>query len=143
MFVVEGGGTIRLVLNGSTQPAAFLDISTDACVQADGCGSESGMFSMAFAPDYATSGLFYVFYTRDAAMQHDLVIREFQRSPTDPNDAIEASGRDVMVIPHPDASNHNGGQLQFGPDGLLYISTGDGGSTPQLAQSLTTRLGKG
>jgi glucose/arabinose dehydrogenase len=140
VYVVEAAGRIRLVINGATQATAFLDINSQVFDQAEG-SCECGMFSMAFAPDYATSGLFYVFYTRDAAMQHELVIREFQRG-ADPNDIDEGSGRDVLVIPHPSASNHNGGQLQFGPDGLLYISTGDGGSTPQNGQSVNTLLGK-
>lgn len=141
VYVVEGAGRIRLVVDGTTQAGDFLDITGDVCFSSDTCGSESGLFSMAFAPDYATTGLFYVFFTRDATPEHDLVIREFQRT-TDPNDIDEATGRDVIVIPHPDAANHNGGQLQFGPDGLLYISIGDGGSTPGNGQLLTTRLGK-
>jgi glucose/arabinose dehydrogenase len=142
IYVVEGAGRIRLIINGATQLTPFLDIAGDVCFSNEGCGGESGLFSMAFAPDYVSSGLFYVFYTRDVAVvQHELVIREFRRT-TDPNNIDEATGRDVLVIPHPDASNHNGGQLQFGPDGLLYISTGDGGSTPQNGQSTTTLLGK-
>ncbi|MGH2984108.1 MAG: PQQ-dependent sugar dehydrogenase [Solirubrobacterales bacterium] len=136
VYVVEAAGTIRLVENGVTRPTPFLEISSDVLD-----GGERGLFSMALAPDYATSGLFYVFFTRAATSQHDLVIREFRRT-TDPDDIDEGTGRDVIVIPHPDASNHNGGQLQFGPDGLLYISTGDGGSTPNLARSLNSRLGK-
>jgi glucose/arabinose dehydrogenase len=141
VYVVQGTGQIRLVVNGTTQAGNFLDINTDVFDRAEG-SCECGMFSMAFAPDYATSGLFYVFYTRDVpVVQHELVIREFRRT-TNPNNIDESTGRDVLVIPHPNASNHNGGQLQFGPDGLLYIATGDGGSTPQLGQSLTTLLGK-
>ena len=77
---------------------------------------------MAFAPDYATSGRFYVYYTaQDPA--GELTIAEYRRSA---NDVAEASGRIVLSIPHP-VGNHNGGQLQFGPDGYLYIATGDGG----------------
>jgi glucose/arabinose dehydrogenase len=146
VYVVEGAGRIRLVINGTPQAGYFLDINGDVCFSSDSpsCGGESGMFSIAFAPDYATTGLFYVFYTRNDTTpgnHHFLVIREFRRT-TDPNDINEATGRDVLVIPHPSASNHNGGQLQFGPDGYLYISTGDGGNTPQNGQSRTTLLGK-
>src|SRR5215207_9598779 len=68
VFVAEGDGTIRLVRNDVTQGAPFLDISGDVCSSADGCGGESGLFSMAFSPDYPVSGLFYVFYTRDSAV---------------------------------------------------------------------------
>ena len=85
---------------------------------------------MAFAPDYATSGLFYVFYTRDSAVsteQHYLRIEEFRRSAANPDVADPASRRIVLEIPHLETARHNGGQLQFGPDGLLYISVGDGG----------------
>jgi glucose/arabinose dehydrogenase len=142
VFVVEAPGTIRLVKDGVVQPTAFLDASADVFDIGEG-GCECGMFSMAFAPDYATNGRFYVFYTRDVLLsQHELVIREYRRSAGNPDLADPASARDVLVIPHPDASNHNGGQLAFGPDGHLYIATGDGGSTPQLAQSRTTMLGK-
>ncbi len=142
VFVSEGAGTIQLVKSGVTQPQPFLSIGDVRF--GGGCG-ECGLFSMAFAPDYATSGLFYVFYTRDdptAGNQHFLVIREYSRSAGDPDLADPASGRDVLVIPHFTATNHNGGQLQFGPDGFLYIATGDGGSTPENAQDLTSRLGK-
>jgi glucose/arabinose dehydrogenase len=145
VYVVEAAGRIRVVENGATQAGAFLDINGDVCAPGEGCGGESGMFSMALAPDYVTSGLFYVFYTRDATLQHDLVIREFRRT-TNQNDIDEtATGRDVLVIPHPDAVNHNGGQLQFGPDGYLYISTGDGGGSNDPgnnAQDVDSLLGK-
>jgi glucose/arabinose dehydrogenase len=125
VFVVEGGGTIRLVKNGVTQPTPFLDIGSDV-YRGSGCFySDCGLFSMALAPDYATSGLFYVFYTRapTGTEAFDLRIEEFRRSAADPDVADPASGRIVLEIP---SAAHNGGQLQFGPDGLLYISVGDG-----------------
>jgi glucose/arabinose dehydrogenase len=140
VYVVEAAGTIRLVEGGVTQPGAFLDISADVVD-----GGEAGLFSMAFAPDYASTGLFYVFYTRDVNPgTHDLVIREFRRT-TDPDDIDEGTGRDVLVIAHPTNTNHNGGQLQFGPDGHLYVATGDGGggNDPDAnAQDLNSLLGK-
>jgi Glucose / Sorbosone dehydrogenase len=98
---------------------------------------------MAFAPDYPSSGLFYVFYTRDVNPGlHYLRIEEFRRSASNPDLADPGSRRIVLEIPHLNADNHNGGQLQFGPDKLLYISTGDGGSTPGNGQSLGAPLGK-
>jgi hypothetical protein len=141
--VVEAGGTIRLVKDGVTQPTPFLTIPE---VYA-GCG-ECGLFSMAFAPDYATSGRFYVFYTRDSTVsdeQYYLRIEEFRSSTADPDVADLDSGRPVLEIPHLETEMHNGGQLQFGSDGLLYISVGDGG--PQgdpngNGQDTGTLLGK-
>jgi glucose/arabinose dehydrogenase len=148
VFVVEAEGTIQLVKDGITLDAPFLDISGDVCSSTDGCGAESGLFSMALAPDYATSGLFYVFYTRDSldpSEAHYLRIEEFRRSATDPDVADPASRRIVFEIPHLEGASHNGGQLQFGPDGLLYISVGDGvccGDPNGSGQNTGTLLGK-
>ena len=88
-------------------------------------GGERGLLSMAFAPDYAASGIFYVYYTRsqDGAIQVD----EFHRDAANPDIGDPATVRHVLTVPHPGESNHNGGQLQFGPDGMLYLGTGDGG----------------
>ena len=134
VFVDEARGTIRLIKNGVTQPTPFLDISSDV-YRGSGCYySDCGLFSMALAPDYATSGLFYVFYTRapTGTEAFDLRIEEFRRS-ADPDVADPASGRIVLEIPRENlpgggtpTAGHNAGQLQFGPDGLLYISVGDG-----------------
>lgn len=143
VFVVEGPGAIRLVKNGVTQSTPFLSIPGVYT----GC-NDCGLFSMAFAPDYATSGLFYVLYTRDSGLsdgRYYLRIEEFRRSAANPDVADLASRRIVLEIPHPDSTIHNGGQLQFGPDGLLYISVGDGG--PQgdpngNGQNTGTLLGK-
>jgi glucose/arabinose dehydrogenase len=145
VFVVERTGTIRLVRDGVTQDAPFLDISDNVCSPADGCGGESGLFSMAFAPDYSRSGLFYVFYTRDSAVPgeaHYLRIEEFRRSAVYPDVADPASRRIVLEIPHLENTSHNGGQLQFGRDGLLYISVGDGATGGNPSQSTETLLGK-
>jgi glucose/arabinose dehydrogenase len=148
VFVVEGGGTIRLVKDGVTQSAPFLDINADVLDLNEG-GCECGLLSIAFAPDYATSGVFYVLYTRDADPGfHYLRIQEFRRSATNPDVADPASGRVVIEIPHLGGLNHNAGQLQFGPDKLLYIWVGDGGgpSSPEPqspnAQNLSSPLGK-
>ena len=86
---------------------------------------ERGLLSAAFAPDYATSGQFYVYLTARPA--GEIQIWEYTRSAANPDVADPASGRMLLAIPHPDAANHNGGQVQFGPDGKLWLGTGDGG----------------
>jgi hypothetical protein len=130
VFVVELDGLVKIVGGGT-----FLDVtgSTNA-------NSEQGLLSIAFAPDYATSGRFYVFLTSSA--DGSLNVIEFRRSATDPNVADPATARTILTIPHASADNHNGGQLQFGPDGYLYVSTGDGGNTPENAPNLNSELGK-
>ena len=143
VFVVEGAGVIRLVRNGITATDPFLDIHED--VRFAGC-SECGLLSMAPAPDYETNGLFYVVYTVDVTPgDHDLRLMEFRRSSGDPDVADESSGRVVLEIQHRSNFNHNGGQLQFGPDGYLYWSTGDGGAggdPSDNAQDTQELLGK-
>jgi glucose/arabinose dehydrogenase len=136
LFVVERGGTIQVIHDGiRTQ---FLDIS--AFTTTDG---ERGLLSMAFDPNYPSNGLFYVYYTGDGTDSGgalgDIHIDEFHVSP-DPNLADPASRRTVWTFSH-GASNHNGGQLQFGPDGLLYISVGDNANGAN-AQSLASPYGK-
>ena len=93
-------------------------------------GGERGLLAMALDPNYATTGRFYVFYTRrdtGPGTLGDIVIARYQRSAGNPDVADPASATTIMVIEHSAASNHNGGQLAFGPNGFLYISTGDGG----------------
>jgi glucose/arabinose dehydrogenase len=143
VFVVEGGGRIRLVKDGVTQGTPFLNINGDVLDQGEG-GCECGLFSIAFAPDYASSGLFYVYYTRDVNPGlHSLRIEEFKRSASNPDVADLGSRRIVLDIGHPGADNHNGGQLQFGPDRFLYAATGDGGSGQSAnAQNPGSLLGK-
>lgn len=145
IFVVEARGRIRLVRGGVTQPAPFLNIEGDVLGTGEGGCDECGMFSMAPAPDYAQSGLFYVFYTRDdptIGNRHYLRVEEFRRASGDPEVANPASRRVVLEVPHLTAAHHNGGTLAFGPDGYLYLSTGDGGNTPDQARSPTSALGK-
>src|SRR5918999_1118143 len=146
LFVVEKAGRIRLVRNGGA-PTVFLDIAP----RVDSNDFERGLLSMAFAPDYATSGRFYVYYTSQeipgppAIANGTLMIVEFRRSAADPDVADPASARTVLAVPHPGFSNHNGGQLQFGPDGYLYVGTGDGGGgndPDDNAQDQNVLLGK-
>jgi glucose/arabinose dehydrogenase len=134
IFVVERGGTIRIVRDGVTLATPFLDLGA---LPTEG---ERGLLSMAFAPDYATSGLFYVYFT--APVTGALTIQERRRDPADPERADPAFARTLLSIPHDARSNHNGGQLQFGPDGMLYAATGDGGGGGDPAdngQNLTSR----
>jgi glucose/arabinose dehydrogenase len=134
-FVVQRGGTI-VIVRGRQQPRrTFLDISEN--VSTDG---EGGLLSMAFAPDYDSSGAFYVYYTdRQGYLQIDRFLRS-----SDPNRADPGSRRSVMRVPH-FRHNHKGGQLQFGPDGMLYAGFGDGGAggdPDENAQNLDRILGK-
>ncbi len=138
LFVVEKAGKIKIVINGQVQATPFLDI--DPLVHSG--GSEQGLLGLAFHPSYQTNGRFYVFYT-DEANQDDILSR-YQRAGADPTRADPASGRVLLHIADP-YSNHNGGMLAFGPDGYLYVGTGDGGSfgdPENRAQSLQELLGK-
>ncbi|MET0835133.1 MAG: PQQ-dependent sugar dehydrogenase, partial [Thermoleophilaceae bacterium] len=135
LFIAELGGHVRLRIG--SQVHDFLDI--DALVAT---GGEQGLLAVAVAPDYATSGRVFVFYT---ANDGDLTLDEVRRSATDPNRADPATRRNLLTIEHSAAGNHNGGQLQFGPDGYLYLSTGDGGGQGDPegdAQSVGSLLGK-
>ena len=87
------------------------------------------MLSLAFAPDYDTSGRFYVFYTSAAAGHFRLNIVEYRRSAADPLKADPASARPIFTVRH-DSPEHNGGQLQFGPDGMLWTGIGDNQISP-------------
>jgi glucose/arabinose dehydrogenase len=120
LFVVEQSGQIQVMRDEVQLGHAFLDIRGIV-----NFGGEQGVLSMAFAPDYATSGRFYVAFNNKNG---DVEIAEFQRSAGDATRADPGTRRVLLLIPHRGASNHNGGQLQFGPDGFLYISVGDGGN---------------
>ncbi|MBW4521164.1 MAG: PQQ-dependent sugar dehydrogenase [Scytolyngbya sp. HA4215-MV1] len=136
LFVVERNGHVRIVQNGAVLATPFLDISTQVRSQ----GQEQGLLGLAFAPDYASSGYFYVNYINSAG---NTVIARFHVS-SNPNVANAASEEIVLTIAQPFA-NHNGGKLAFGPDGYLYIGMGDGGGggDPQnLAQNPNSLLGK-
>jgi glucose/arabinose dehydrogenase len=137
LFVVEQPGRIKILVNGVLQPT-FLDI-TD---RVRSTGNEEGLLSLAFPPDYDSSNPnFYVYYTQ---LDGNNVVSRFSTSG-DPNLADPASEEKILVLPHPDYSNHNGGQLAFGADGYLYIGTGDGGGggDPQgNAQNPASLLGK-
>jgi glucose/arabinose dehydrogenase len=135
LFVVEQPGRVAVLSRGHKLSRPFLDLR--GAVGFD--GGERGLLSIAFAPDYATSKRFYVYYTDNAG---NIRIDEFKRRT--PTLAAAGSQREVIGIPHPEHANHNGGQLQFLGD-LLYFGTGDGGSAgdpPNNAQNKNVLLGK-
>jgi len=137
VMVVEQDGTIRVVRDGRVLDRPFLDIRNLVTG-----GGEQGLLSLAFAPDYNESGRFYVYYTDRSGDQR---VVEYERASADRADA--GSARLVLRMADSE-SNHNGGQLAFGPDGLLYIGTGDGGGAGDQhgrrgnAQDLGSLLGK-
>jgi glucose/arabinose dehydrogenase len=139
LFVVEQRGVIRVIDNGTLEPTPFLDISDQVQI-----ANETGLLGLAFAPDYAQSGLFYVYFNRHEA-NGNVYLEEFHRSAGDPDQADPYSGRVVLRIVKP-WENHNGGMLQFGPDGYLYVAVGDGDSgvlnpPGAFAQTLDDLLG--
>lgn len=145
MFVVERDGRIRIVAaSGNVLTTPFLDI--DDRVMAENY-VEEGLLGLAFPPDYAQSGSFYLYYTNNDGNNR---VARYQVS-ADPNVAMAAE-TEILTLSHPTHRNHNGGDLNFGPDGNLYIAPGDGGGgdddyggAPQLdndAQRLDSLLGK-
>jgi glucose/arabinose dehydrogenase len=140
LFVVEQTGRIRVLVGGRLRAAPFIDLSS----QVNSNGNEQGLLSMAFAPDYATSRRFYVYFTDKGSRER---IVEFKRGVKNASRAVLGSERVVMVMNDPE-ENHNGGQLQFGRDGFLYVGTGDGGGADDQhgargnGQDLGSPLGK-
>ena len=142
LFVVEQGGAIWIVKNGATLAVPFLDLGAIVL-----SGGEQGLLGMAFHPSYASNGRFYVSYTDSNGSS---VIRQYHVSA---NSDVADSANFITIFgpyPHPQA-NHNGGNLQFGPDGKLYFGLGDGGNFNDVgpghapegnAQSPATYLGK-
>jgi glucose/arabinose dehydrogenase len=138
VFVVQRTGQIGLMVNGHKQAQPFLDIGG----LVNSGGGEQGLLGLAFPPDYARSGRFYVDYTMG---NNDVRVAEYRRSARDPNRANPASARTVLTVDHRSFTNHNGGQLAFGPDGFLYVGVGDGGSEDDphnYGQNNTTLLAK-
>jgi len=137
IFVVEQGGTVRIVRDGKRLARPFLNISGSIS-----SGGERGLLSLAFAPDYRSSGRFYVYFT---AKNGDIRIVQYRRGSA--NRANLRKRRRLLSVSHP-AGNHNGGLVLFGPDGLLYAGLGDGGGAGDRhgargnAQNLGSLLGK-
>jgi glucose/arabinose dehydrogenase len=122
VFVLQRTGRVMLLRDGRKQSRPFLDIGAE--VYAAG-GAEQGLLGLAFAPDYPKTGLFYVDYT---VAGNDIEVVRYRRSAGDPDVADPRSARTVLRIDHHAYTNHNGGQLAFGPEGDLFVGVGDGGS---------------
>ncbi len=134
LFVVERNGRIRIVQNGALLAEPFLDLRSRVNFQ-----GERGMLSMAFDPQYASNGRFYVYYVD---LQGDVAIERFGSAPG--SNVAGSSEGIVLGIPH-GRSEHHGGLLEFGPDGMLYLATGDGaccGDPFDNGQDMSSLLGK-
>jgi glucose/arabinose dehydrogenase len=137
LFIVEQGGLIKVLQPGSNTPTVFLDITSRVL-----SGGERGLLGLAFSPQYSTSRRFFVYYTRQT--DGSIVIAEYHTSVSNPNIA-DSTETEILTIAHPNFANHNGGMIEFGADGYLYIGTGDGGSgndPPNNAQNINVLLGK-
>jgi glucose/arabinose dehydrogenase len=139
LFVVEREGTVRVIRNGTTLGKPFLDISD----QLNLSFNERGLLSIVFDPGYAKNRRFYVYYT--SLPDGDITVEQFQAEKGSKVVADPDSGREVISIPHGTYPNHNGGEVTFGPDGNMYLATGDGGfacDPSENAQNLDSLLGK-
>ncbi len=135
LFVVERAGVLKLRVG--TAVHEFLDITAQVSTE-----GERGLLAATAAPDYASSGRVFIYY---AGNDGDLRLDEVRRAAGDPTRADPATRRNLLTIEHSSESNHNGGQLLFGPDGRLHLSTGDGGGQGDPegdAQNLGSLLGK-
>lgn len=149
LFICEQTGKIKVIKDGKTLEAPFLNVSS----LLDGANkmySEKGLLGIAFHPKYKTNGKFYVYFSGPSANKesdHKSILAEYKVSASNPDIADPASHKIIMEIEQPE-SNHNGGQLAFGPDGFLYIGLGDGGGAGDKhgkggnGQSLNSFLGK-
>lgn len=141
LFVAEREGRICIVQSGVLLGTAFLDISSRVLPLV----GEDGLLSFTFDPKYSTNGFVYVHWIdKSVTANGDIVVERYQVSAANPN-ALRTPGEEVIRIPHPDATNHYGGHVFFGPDGVLYLSTGDGGGGNNQfrhAQDAASHLGK-
>lgn len=141
LFVVEQSGKIKILHDGTVLDTPFLDVSSLISEAALGGGyTERGLLGLAFHPNYAENGLFFINYTDRGG---NSVVARYRVTANDPNVADGESGQQIFYLQQP-YSNHNGGHMAFGPDGYLYVSFGDGGSSgdPQgNGQDLSTLLG--
>ena len=141
LFIAERAGRICIVQNGVLLGTAFVDISSRVLPLV----GEDGLLSFTFDPKYSTNGFVYVhFIEKNLDPNGDIVVERYQVSATNPN-ALQTPGIEAIRIPHHEAANHYGGHVFFGPDGMLYLSTGDGGGGNNQfghAQDAASHLGK-
>src|SRR5687768_12536282 len=140
LFIVEQGGLIKILQNGTVLSIPFLDLS--GSVNTEG---ERGLLGMAFDPNFASNGRFYVDYIDKTSL--DTVVATYQVNAAQPNVADAASHQTVLTVPQPEFNNHKAGWLGFRPGEAenLYIATGDGGlrdDPGNRAQNLSNNLGK-
>ena len=144
LFVVERHGTVRVVRGDTVLDKPFIDVTDDTAVEFAGQDfNERGLLSIAFDPGYARNGRFYLYST--SKPDADVTLTQYERKGDNVVRADPDSGREVISIPHPDFPNHNGGQVAFGPDGNMWIATGDGGfacDPDENASNLDSLLGK-
>ena len=136
LFVLERRGVIRIVRNGTVLTQPWLDISANVFT-----GGEGGLLSMAFDPNFATNGYFYLYYTEPG---QNIVVARYTAAAA-PNVADPTSSLTILRVAHPGFTNHFGGLVAFGPDGMLYAGLGDGGGAGDPsgnAQNLNVLLGK-
>jgi glucose/arabinose dehydrogenase len=141
LFIAERPGRIRVVQGGVLQTTPFLDISSRVTVQ-----GEAGLLSFAFDPQYSVNGFVYVHFIENIPNTFgDIVVERYQVSSGNPNLLDISSVQPVIRFAHPDNNNHYGGRVAFGPDGMLYLSAGDGGGGNNQyghAQDAASHLGK-
>src|SRR3989442_1057244 len=129
LFIVEQPGRIRLIKSGALQATAFLDIQS----KVESGGTEQGLLSVAFHPDFENNGFFYVNYTsrtNGGIADGDTVVERYQATPT--SDQADPLSAQLVFTVHKPFANHNGGLNLFGPDGMLYVGMGDGGTAGAL-----------
>src|SRR5262245_56886259 len=127
VFILEQDGRVRIVKDGVLLGASFLDVAAITRSPSDGGGNEQGLLGLAFSPAYDTDGLFFIYHTDTSGTTNTIARYHVSGNP----DLADVSTRMVILtIPHPTNTNHNGGDLAFGPvDGYLYLGTGDGGGS--------------
>ncbi|HJV21395.1 MAG TPA: PQQ-dependent sugar dehydrogenase, partial [Holophagaceae bacterium] len=133
VFICEQGGTLRIVKAGALLAAPFATLATTAT-------GERGLLGVALDPAFTTTGYVYVYYTAALPTTHNRVSR-LRADPGNPDLMLPASESPLVDLPDLGATNHNGGALHFGPDGMLYVATGEN-AVPANAPSLNTPLGK-